>query len=232
MTDVYSLDPNRNPYYLAAQQLARQARMAAAASGPAHAAPALGAQVLSVLGTLSLATLVAVGTWTGIEALRMAQAQHEVTPASVLSAMADRVDATRELDQSVSADKRHEAAHPSNMFFVVKVTPASGGQIYSVRSGRHFGPNKQTRQPLASNAFRHGGLSTEPANAHSVAGPFPTAADATRHLSGMIEAGSVGNPGLAGGFHGKVGGQWVTIDDWGQVDMQVLRDTNKCRGAC
>jgi hypothetical protein len=137
------------------------------------------------------------------------------------------VQGAREADQSDTAD-RQALARKNAMggYFVVKVTLANGGEIYSVRSGELFDDKGQPRRPIYLREFRHGGVGDARATLQ-VNGPHPSAAAATEYIGLGIAHGSIRKPPLAGGLVGLASNKTVTIDDWGLVDFGVLRRMGK-----
>jgi len=223
---IYDLTPNRNPYYLARQAMQR---------GAAQAAPQAGGGLLGMtlpawVGTLAFAGLVGAVAWTGYEGYQLYRAGQEVTPEHVLAAMSERVaEARAESKENTEFQRSQTQANAVGGYFVVE---ANGGKILSVRSGRHFHHDRTPREPILSNQFRHGGIKAEDSKARAIAGPFETPQLATEYLADRVADGTVVKPRLAAGFHGQVGGRYVTIDDWGLVDFGVLDSRGKCRSGC
>lgn len=76
---------------------------------------------------------------------------------------------------------------------------------------------------LRSSRFRNGGVGTDMAKIDEL-GPPTSLEDATRRIADLIVPGSLrGHPLAPGSLFAKVGGKSFTVDDWGSVDVELLR---------
>jgi hypothetical protein len=103
-------------------------------------------------------------------------------------------------------------------YYIVRIDgPGGKGGILSVRSDAAI----SLGIPLYR--FRHGGTSSTFADLKKIGASYKTPQEATRALAGMITRGTLRKPPLAGGMVAMVGGQHMTIDDWGSIDFLMLR---------
>lgn len=125
-------------------------------------------------------------------------------------------------DQNAAKNKAHQAAlaggHARHGYYAIKVfLTADSKPIYSVRSRQAV-----EERTLTANMFRHGGIAQRaPYRIDELAGPTDRQS-ASAAIGRLIEKGTLRKPPLAGGRQARIGGQWVTIDDWGAVDWAAF----------
>lgn len=206
---IFDLDPRKKQYFDALKGVARP--------------------VSSVkTGTLTMATVKAAA----LVAFKVAALAALVGGAVLASDYLDVREAERMRDQ-VLKDLNQErifdrdnaeamasfASRNKGGYYVVKI---EGKDIYSVRSAEHFYDTGNIRTGIAYSDFRHGGKSEEHAPLKIVGVQYRDATSASKALAAMVDASTLKKPPLAGGKIAKMGGKWVTIDDFGAVDFSVF----------
>ncbi|MEQ8762875.1 MAG: hypothetical protein RL885_03040 [Planctomycetota bacterium] len=122
-------------------------------------------------------------------------------------------------DVEAAKDKSHEATLAGGVgrhgYYAIRVFIGSSTRpILSVRSRQSVDEGK-----LTANQFRHGGISAKTPIRIETVGAATDRETASRRIAGLIQKGSLSRPPLAGGKQGRLGEQWVTVDDWGAIDF-------------
>lgn len=122
--------------------------------------------------------------------------------------------------------KRIAKREDFGLYYVIHVTGAVRG-ILSVRGGSHFSEQGEILRPFYLDDFRHGGIKRVRAGVEVLGVGYSSPDKATQALANYIVNNSMYY--RANGYVGRTNMGEKTIDDWGLVNFQILRDAGKYR---